>query len=242
KLVIDSCNDANIDTKNILVIKGQRTGMFLQVQDKNNDMHMALCDMSVSKNIDLKYIASKDKLLKKASAIVLDPSLDLEVIEHILKVYNKVPVFVDPISDLYAKKIKPYLTKIYCIKPNKSELQVLSGIKIKNKNDVLKAFNKVNNYIDKLYVSVGKDGCVYENVNNQIVMRKFKPVKKMANASGAGDALMAALLYGYVHDLNVEKTIDYALAAGICSIQDEHTINPNLSIKLFNKIIKENKL
>ena len=242
KLVIDSCVKANIDVKNVLTVKNGRTGIFMQVQDKNNDMHIALCDMSISKNINIKYLVSNEKILKRASAIVLDPSLDIDVIEYILKEYEKIPVFVDPISDLYAKKIKPYLNKIYCIKPNRNELQVLSGIKIKTNSDTLKAFNKLNNYIDKLFVSAGKNGCVYENENNQIIMRKFKPVKKMANASGAGDALMAAILYGFIYELDIEKTIDYALAAGICAIQDEHTINQNLSVKLLRKIIKENKL
>lgn len=241
EVVLNSCINSNIDIKNVIKVKGARTGVFMQVQNNNNDMHLALCDMSISKNIDIKYINSKDKLIKKATAIVLDPSLDLEVIEYILDRYTNVPIFVDPISDLYAKKIKPYLNRIYCIKPNKTELGVLSGIKIKNKNDLYKAYEKVNSYTDNLFVSCGKHGCMYSNENNEIIMRKLKPVKNMANASGAGDAFMSALLYSYVNDLNIEKTVDLALAGGIAAIIDEHTINPNLSVKLLRKILKEYK-
>lgn len=240
-IVLDSCLKAGIDTKNILKIKGARTGIFMQVQNNNNDMHLAMCDMSISKNINIKYINSKDKLIKRAKALVLDPSLDIEVIEYILNRYTNVPIFVDPISDLYAKKIKPYLNRIYCIKPNRSELENLAGIKIKNNNDLLKAYSKVNSYTDNLFVSCGRYGCIYTNENNEIIKRKLKPVKDMANASGAGDAFMAALLYSYVNDLKVEKTVDYALSAGTATILDEHTINPNLSVKLLRKIIKEYK-
>lgn len=240
-IVLDSCLKAGIDTKNILKIKGARTGIFMQVQNNNNDMHLAMCDMSISKNINIKYINSKDKLIKRAKALVLDPSLDIEVIEYILNRYTNVPIFVDPISDLYAKKIKPYLNRIYCIKPNRSELENLAGIKIKNNNDLLNAYSKVNSYTDNLFVSCGRYGCIYTNENNEIIKRKLKPVKEMANASGAGDAFMAALLYSYVNDLKVEKTVDYALSAGTATILDEHTINPNLSVKLLRKIIKEYK-
>ena len=63
----------------------------------------------------------------------------------------------------------------------------------------------------------------------------------MANASGAGDALMAAILYGTVNELPIEDTIDYGLAAGIASIESEKTINDDMSIELLDRIIKERK-
>lgn len=241
KVVIDSCNKAHIDTKHILTVKDARTGIFVQAQDKNNDMYIAMCDMSITKYIDIKYIIANNRIIQKASAIVLDPSLDLETIDYIFNTYDNIPIFIDPISDLYAKKIKPYLTKLYCIKPNKTELQVLSDIKIKNNDDLIKAYKKVNDYTDHLFVSVGKDGCIYENDNGEIKQRRFKPVRKMVNASGAGDAMMAAIIYGYIKELKIEKTVDYGLAAGIAAITNEHTINPNLSTKLLKDIIKENK-
>lgn len=241
RLVVEKSNKAGIDTKNVLVVKNARTGVFMQVQNSNNDMHLALCDMSITKYIDVKYIASKDRLLQKASAIVLDPSLEIETLEYIFDNYSHIPIFVDPISDLYAKKIKPYLTKLYFIKPNKTELENLAGIKLKSKDDIYKLFKSVNEYTSKLIVSIGNDGCIYENRNNEIKNRKFKPILKMANASGAGDAFMAAIIYGYINELDIEKTIDYALAAGIAAVNSEHTINPNISVKLLRKIIKENK-
>lgn len=242
KLVIDSCKKAKIDYRNILTIKNERTGIFLQVQDKNNDMHIALCDMSISKYIDINYIKSKEKIIKNASAIVLDPSLNNEIIKYIIKKFNNVPIFVDPISDLYAKKIKPFLKDIYCIKPNRSELQVLSKMEINNDFDAIKAYKKINKIVKKLYVSMAEKGCIYKDDNNHVQMRKFRPISKMVNASGAGDAMMAGLLYGYINSLDEEMTIDYALAAGTCTILDEHAINPNLSIKLLRKTIKENKI
>ena len=241
EMVIKESDKAGIDTSNVEVIKGERTGVFMQVQTKDNDMHLALCDMSISKNIDIDFIKSKDKIISNAAAIVLDPSLDTKTIEYILTKYLEIPVFVDPISDLYAKKIRPYINMIYCIKPNKTELSVLANIKINNKKDLYKAYDKVNKKVTKVYVSLGKDGCLYENDEKIIVSKKLKPVKKMVNASGAGDAFMAALIYGYINELENEETIDLALASGIAATLDENAINKNLSVKLLRRIYKENK-
>ena len=63
----------------------------------------------------------------------------------------------------------------------------------------------------------------------------------MVNASGAGDALMAAIIYGDVNGLDIEKTLDYGMAAGIAAIRSEKTISDEMSIELLERILKEKK-
>lgn len=224
------------------MVEGGRTGLFVQVQDKNNDMHIAMCDMNILSHIDVEFIKKKEKVFKGASGIVLDPSLDKEVLDYIFDNFADIPIFVDPISDMYAKKIRPYLPKIYCIKPNQSELGVLANMKIDNHIDLLMAYEKVlKKGVKKVYVSLGKDGCMYNDDDNHIYTRCFKAVEKMVNASGAGDSFFAAIIYSYVTGLSLDDTIDYALGAGIAAIICEETINPKLSVNLIKEIIKERK-
>ena len=240
--LLEKIKESGIDNTNIDVIKGGRTGLFVQVQDKNNDMHIAMCDMNIFSHIDVKFIKKKEKIFKGASGIVLDPSLDKEVLDYIFDNFADIPIFVDPISDMYAKKIRPYLPKIYCIKPNQSELGVLANMKIDNHIDLLMAYEKVlKKGVKKVYVSLGKDGCMYNDDDNHIYTRCFKAVEKMVNASGAGDSFFAAIIYSYVTGLSLDDTIDYALGAGIAAIICEETINPKLSVNLIKEIIKERK-
>ena len=239
QLVLDKSKKAGIDVSHVLKVKNGRTGIFMQVQDSNNDMHLALCDMSISKNIDIKYVKANASVIKNAEVIVLDPSLDKEVITYILDNF-KVPVFVDPISDLYAKKIRPYLSKIYCIKPNLSELSVLANMTIDNDDDLFDAYKKVNKKVKQLYVSLGRKGSLYKDDFGFMTKKNFRPVEKMVNASGAGDSCMACLVYGHINNMNMDKTVDYCLAAGLITIQSEETINPKFGVKLIRKVIKEN--
>ena len=89
-------------------------------------------------------------------------------------------------------------------------------------------------------VSRVKQGIFYVD-DERVIKRKFKEEKHMANASGAGDALMAALIYGEANGLDIEETISYGLSAGIAAIRSETTINQNMSIDLLEEIIKENE-
>ena len=240
EMVLNQSKKVGIDVNDVLKVKGERTGVFMQVQDKNNDMHLALCDMSINKYIDITYLKSKRDLLKNASAIVLDPSLAKETLDFVFDTYDDIPIFVDPVSDHYAKKIRPYLSKIYLIKPNKTEFEVLANMPIGNDDDYLKAFKKLKKNGTIFYVSLGSKGGIYVDGDLKI-SRKFKEVKHMANASGAGDACMAALLYGFINGSSIDDTIDLALAAGIAAIRCSDTINPELKVSLLRKIIKENR-
>ena len=240
--LLEKIAKVGIDNKNIAVIKGGRTGLFVQVQDKDNDMHLAMCDMGILKHINVDYIKKKAKVFKNASAIVLDPSLDNEVLEYIFDNFRDTPIFLDPISDIYAKKIRPYLKHFYCIKPNKSELGVLANMKIDTHEDLLTAYKKVlDKGVKKIYVSLGKDGCMYNDDNNTVLTRKFREVDNVVNASGAGDSFFAAIIYSFVNNVNLDDTINNALGAGIAAITCEETINPKMSMRLLKKIIKENK-
>ncbi len=72
--------------------------------------------------------------------------------------------------------------------------------------------------------------------------KKTAPVENMVNATGAGDAFTAALIYSYVNGFDIDKTIDYALAAGVAAVSHERTINPNMSVSLLEKILKERRI
>lgn len=241
KLIINESSKAGIDCSHVLKVKNTGTGIFLQVKDNKNDMHMALCDMSVISHINKKYIDDNSKLISNASALVLDPSLDNKIIEYIFEKFPDVKVFVDPISDFYAKKIKKYLKHIYCIKPNRNELSVLANMDINDDNDLISAYIKVNKKADYVFASLNNKGCLYTNDNGEVVTKKLKEVKNMINASGAGDCFFGVLIYGYVNGLNIDETIDLALAGGIATVTCENTINHKLSIKMLRKIVKENE-
>ena len=122
------------------------------------------------------------------------------------------------------------------------ETEILSGMKINDRKDLYKACEKIlDKGLNRIFVSLGADGCLYMDRDGRRIERKLKPVENMINATGAGDAFMAAVIYSYINDFSLEKTIDYGLAAGIAAISHERTINPNMSISLLENILKERK-
>ncbi|MDB2049474.1 PfkB family carbohydrate kinase [Clostridium perfringens] len=59
------------------------------------------------------------------------------------------------------------------------------------------------------------------------------------NATGAGDAFMSGIVYGFMNDFDIEQTAKFSVGASILALSHKDTINPNLSEDLINKTIKE---
>lgn len=241
KMIIEGSKNYNIDMSHVLEVKNQNSGIFVQVLDEKNDMHLAMCDMSITKNIDIKYLKDKDKIIRGSKAIIFDPSLNKETIEYLIDNYGDKPLFLDPVSEEYAKKIAPYIKYIHTLKPNRKELEALVNKKIKNDKELIEACKDlINKGLKNIYVSLGEEGCLYLN-DKEVIKRKFKRIKKVENYSGAGDAFMSGIIYSFMNDLNTSDTIDYGLACGIIALNSKTPSNIELTVKEIKKVIKEYK-
>ena len=189
------------------------------------------------------FLHIKSNVIKGSRLITCDPGLPPAVMEEILNLYSDtIPVFVDTVSQAYAHTIVEHIGKFHTAKPNLMETEILSGMKIENRNDLYKACDIIlDKGLKRIFVSLGADGCLYMDREGNRLERKLKPVENMVNATGAGDAFMAAVIYSFINDFDIEKTLDYALAAGVAGITHEKTINPNMSVSLIEKILKERK-
>ena len=239
-MIIEDCLKNNIDVNNIVKIKNESSGVFIQILDSKNDMHMALCDMSVNKNITVEYLKNNGDILQKAKIIFFDPSLPIESIEYLINLFG-VKIYLDPISDEYEKKIIPYINKIFALNPNKTELEILSDIKINSEDDLNKACDKLIKIgIKKLYVTLGDKGALFYSKEKKI-RKQFKPVEDMINASGAGDSFFATIMFGNINKLKEERSLELGMAAGILAVKSKETVSPELSIENLKRIIFEEK-
>lgn len=237
------CAAVGIDLSHSMVVENHPSSTYISILDEKGDMFVAMSDMTVLQKMNMEYLEAKAAVITGAKIIVCDSGLPTEVLEGILDTFGKQQsVFIDPVSCAYAEKIKPYVGKFHTIKPNRMELEILADMPIHNEGDLQKACRIVlEKGVERLFVSLGGDGCFYMDKSGNHIQRKLKPLEKMVNATGGGDAFMAAVIYSTLKDLDIDQTLDYALAAGLAAISHERTINPEMSIDTLEKILKERK-
>ena len=154
-----------------------------------------------------------------------------------------VPIFSDPVSTTYARRLAPFAGKLHCLKPNVLELAAMTGCEITGDADMERAADVLlERGTHCIVVSMGQRGCYWADRSGAKFHAALRPVSQMVDATGAGDAFMAGLLYAYLHRFPPERAARWALAAGIIAVTSAGTVSPGMSAELVNKILEENEL
>lgn len=236
------CIAAGIDVSHFCTAPGCASSTYLSILDSGGDMLVALSDMTVlQEHLTPEYLDGRAELLQHAAIVTCDPCLPERTLLHLLDLCaGHTPVYVDPVSTAYAQVLAPHIGRFHTAKPNVLELSILAGREITDEASLEDAGRALlDRGLSRLLVSLGKDGCLYMDRSGRTLRRKLRPVAQMVNATGAGDAFMAAVIFSTLHGFDPEKTLHYALCAGIAAISHEKTIHPGMSVSLIENIWKE---
>ena len=237
--VEESCKELGIDLSHALRVPDGRTSTYVFVGDSDGDMAVAVSDMEICEKLTPDYFASQKELLDGAAAVVVDANLPRKSIAYLVE-HCAAPLFVDPVSTVKAEKLRGLLGHVHTLKPNRIEAELLSGVKITDNATLHQAAQALlDQGVQRVFLSLGGDG-VFAAQQGET---HLEPICKaeMRNATGAGDAFTAAMIYATLEDMPIESVMDYAMAAGIAAIGHERTINPQMSISLLESILKEYK-
>ena len=225
--VAASCSELGIDLSHALRISGGTTSTYVYLTDEKGEMALAISDMEICKRITPAYLASNLNLLQNAQVIIADANIPQESLIYLAENCTA-PWFCDPVSTAKAAKLRPILSKIHTLKPNKLEAELLSGVKIESKADVEKAAEKLLELgVHRLFISLGSEG-VYAAMGNERLWLPNLP-GHMVNTTGCGDAFMGAIGWAYLEGRDLKETALAGLAAGAIAMESDETINPAMS-------------
>ncbi len=242
EMIRRECAAAGIGLSELCIAPGCTSSTYISILDEHGDMLVALSDMTVlQEHLTPDYLSRRAALLQNAAIVTCDPCLPERTLVRLLDLCEgHTPVYVDPVSTAYARVLAPHIGRFHTAKPNVLELEILSGQRIESEASLRAAGERVLDMgLKRLLVSLGSEGCLYMDQSGAVLRRKLRPVEQMVNATGAGDAFMAATIYSTLCGFDPEKTLHYALCAGIAAISHEKTIHPGMSVSLIEKIWKE---
>ena len=221
KFILDELKELGIDTDDVVILPHERTSVYLAILNEHRDMELAINDMDIMKKLSPNLLSKKKKIIENAVGAVVDTNLTVESLEYLLTTVEQ-KYYVDAVSSKKAVKIKNLLNKIYFLKANEYEAQILSDIVINNVEDAKKAGLKlVEKGVKSVVITMGAEGSVYVDKKN-IEVVKSKPLK-INNASGAGDAFMSAYVYGSVKKMKLKDRLKFATAASRVALLSERT-------------------
>lgn len=119
--------------------------------------------------------------------------------------------------------------KPYCVHMNLKEAQAYSGDDLSDRDQLIKMIkNLLDLPVDYVIISSGSQGAVLGSIDG--IVEAVPASVEVVNPVGAGDAMMAGLVYGVIQDWDSEKIIKWSVAAGTSSALGEGTSVVDLEI------------
>ncbi|OGI04871.1 MAG: 1-phosphofructokinase [Candidatus Melainabacteria bacterium GWF2_32_7] len=108
--------------------------------------------------------------------------------------------------------------KPYLIKPNLHELcQIIGTEKLRDLEEIkVAAAQIVKSGVKNVVVSLAKDGAIFVNENK--IIHALAPNVEVKSKVGAGDSMVAGLIYAMHRNMSEEDTIIYGIAFGTAAV------------------------
>ena len=222
-----SCEVLGIDVSRALRKPGSTTSTYIYLNDSDGDMALALSDMAICNLITPEYLQANRDIIDRADVIVMDTNIPVESIAWIAE-NSHVPVFADPVSTAKAEKLRPVLPKIHTLKPNILEAELLTGLPATNDISLFHIGRALlDTGLQRAAVTLGSRGTLAADRSAIEIIPRCNA--KVRNATGAGDAYMAALVWGWLQGREFRDSCRIAGAAAALAIESEETVNPYLT-------------
>ena len=219
-----NCRALGIDLGHAQRVPGGRTGAYLCITGPDGDMALALCDTDLAEALSPAVLAAHLDWLNAAAAVVFDGNLSEESTAY-LAAHCTAPLFADPVSVRKARHLLPALGRLRCLKPNRLEAEALSG-----EAEVLEAAKALHRMGAGLVcVSDGARGLAWAGAAG--AGRVPCPPTKLVNATGGGDAMMAALVRAFLDGMDTHSALRFALAVSSLAVEHAGTINTDLNLQ-----------
>jgi len=267
--ILEETGKAGVKMDQVIISEKYSTGRYLAILDSEGEMEVAVSDMQILEEITVDYLRSKAYLIKESKMVVVDTNIPEQSIQYVVEICNKVkvPIVVEPVSVEKAKKLRKVLDGsgrwvIDYITPNRDELESISGIEIDNDQDILRAVEELKcRGVKNVIVTLGERGIYVSSAGDyggegerlREVKRgrgkylygkrwsKFiKPyASEVVDVTGAGDALVAGLVYGVFWGYPLEMAARFGLAAAALTISSKDAVRRDLREGLLRSRIKE---
>lgn len=226
--IVESCEELGIDISNSLKTVRADTAIYLYIADEKGNRRLAVSDRRINDNLTANFVTPKMEMLNKARMVVLDTSIPEETIALVCG-RCRAPVFAAPVSARSAEKLLEVLDKIALVVCSRSEAEVLSGIRIQDKDTLERAADIIMEKGVKNVFILAEKGVYCACYDEQFMQNAGGSVEQVG-ANGASDAFMAGVTFGFMKHMSIRQMAKLGQAAAGITMEVEENVNAQLCV------------
>ncbi len=198
--LLHATQQAGVEVSGCRVVSGATTSTYLALHGAAGELALAMNDMRVLDQVDAAWLRGQPQPFVPPAAVMIDCNLQASALECLFAECGDLPVFVDTVSAHKCLRILPWLSRIHLIKPNRLEAQALTGLPLRDAFDAPAVAAWLHQRgVAKVAISLGEEGVFWSD--GQASGLQPAPKVVVVNANGAGDALTAGLIHGWLQQM-----------------------------------------
>ncbi|MDO4572427.1 MAG: PfkB family carbohydrate kinase [Clostridia bacterium] len=210
-MIAAECKKHNVSLAHSLVCDAP-CATYMCMLDAEGDMLIGISDMKIMNRLSPSWLTPLLDTIDGADMAVLDANLPAESMEFLCD-HLHVPIFYDPVSCAKAQRIGDRLGKCYAVKPNRFEAALLSGCSCDTLKGVYRAADWfLNQGVQRVFISLSEEGVYWADAEG--CGHIPSEAQNVTDASGAGDAMSAAIIHGCIHGESTEACAQAGNIAG----------------------------
>lgn len=228
--VLEETRRRGVDVSQAIVLQGENTGTYTALLDDTGEMFLAFANMEIYDKWTPLLLKDKWSHIASSELVIADTNLPADTLQELIKRCKEesVPLFIDPVSSEKSKKLPQELHGVTAIFPNLEEACLLAGVEVSTDADYgLLAEAIQARGIKHVFITLGGAGVVYAGEEGT---QHFSPIPtKVVEVTGAGDAFVAGIAYGIMHQHSYMTSCSYGLAAAHITLQTLQSVARELT-------------
>ena len=214
------------------VLANDSTGKYVSIMNPDGNLVVAVCQDISSKYLTPTFFESKTDFIKEFDLVIMDTNIPKASIQWLIDFtkMNQQKLIIEPVSVAKASKLATLnLEGVFMITPNEDELKAIANIDTTNESAMAKSLFRRG--VQQVWIRKGNQGSVICTPNQSLALGV--PKISISDSTGAGDAALAAWIFGYLNHENELTCLQlaHALALEVLQIKGavlEHLNSENL--------------
>lgn len=214
----------------------ENTRINIKLKTKDSETEIAGKSPTISRE-NVKELLKKFEEIKKDDVVILSGSvpnsISKSIYADIIKLLPKdCKVILDTRGLHFVEGLKE---GVFLTKPNNQELEEFFNRKLNNIEEIIQAGKDLQALGSKnVLISLGKDGSIL--ITEKEVYIGNAPQGKLISSVGAGDSMVAGVVYGIAKGMTLEDSYKYGIASGSSTAFSEGLTTFEGMNSLLNKI------
>ncbi|MDA8217416.1 MAG: carbohydrate kinase family protein [Dehalococcoidales bacterium] len=225
RTILEETNAAGVCMEHVRVAPGKPSAIYLAVLDENGHMAVSVDAMECLELLNPPYIYANRYLIEQASMVVVDANLSTKTLGTVLALAKRydVPVCMTTVSVSLARKVRRYLKDYHIVIGNLDEGSALCGKPLADVDDaIIGAREMVATGTKLVIITLGAHGLVYASSTGSGYIPAIQC--DIVDATGAGDALAAGVIYGYLNDFPIDEALRVGVSAATLTLTCRDTV------------------